>query len=37
MLNNENYVDCNLDAPDNAISGNKPLSEMLTRQSQILE
>ena len=27
------YVDANLDAPDNAISGNKPSSEMFTSQS----
>ena len=31
------YVDANLDAPDNAISGNEPSSEMLTSQSQIPE
>ena len=37
LLNNEKYVDANLDAPDNAISGNEPSSEMLTSQSQKLE
>ena len=30
----KNNVDANLDAPDNAISGNEPSSEMLTSQSQ---
>ena len=30
----EKDVDANLDAPDNAISGNEPSSEMLTSQSQ---
>ena len=29
--------DANLGAPDNAISGNEPSSEMLTSQSQIPE
>ena len=29
------YVDANLDAPDNTISGNGPSSEILTCQSQI--
>ena len=29
LSNNENYVDANLDAPDKAISGNEPSSEML--------
>ena len=33
----EKYVDANLDASDNAFSGNAPLSEMLTSQSQIPE
>ena len=37
LLNNEKYVDANLDATDNAISGNEPSSEMLTNQSQIPE
>ena len=31
------YVDANLDAPDNAILGNEPSSEILTSQSQITE
>ena len=31
------YFDANLDAPDNAISGNEPSSEMLKSQSQIPE
>ena len=31
------YVDAILDAPDNAISGNEPSSEILTSQSQIPE
>ena len=31
------YVDANLDAPDNAISGNEPFSEMHTSLSQILK
>ena len=35
--NNVKYVDANLDAPDNAISGNEHSSEMLTSQSQIPE
>ena len=35
--NNEKYVDANLDAPNNAVSGNGPSSEMLTCQSQIQE
>ena len=34
---NVKYVDANLDAPDNAISGNEPSSEMLTSKSQIPE
>ena len=34
LLDNEKYVDANLDAPDNAISGNEPSSEMLTSQQQ---
>ena len=34
---NVKYVDGNLDAPDNAISGNEPSSEMLTSLSQIPE
>ena len=37
LFNNEKYVNANLDAPDNAISGNEPSSEMLTSQSQKLE
>ena len=37
LLNNEKYVDANLDARDNAISGNEPSSEMLTSQSHKLE
>ena len=37
LLNNGKYVDANLDAPDNAISGNEPSSEMLTSRSQTLE
>ena len=36
-IKNIKYVDANLDAPDNAISGNEPSSEMLTSQSQIPE
>ena len=32
---NIKYVDANLDARDNVISGNEPSSEMLTSQSQI--
>ena len=36
-INKEKYVDANLDAPANAISGNEPSSGMLTSQSQILE
>ena len=35
LLKNERYVDANLDAPDNVISGNEPSSEMLACQSQI--
>ena len=35
--NNVKYVGANLDAPDNAISGNEFSSEMLTSQSQIPE
>ena len=34
---NVEYVDANLDAPENAISGYEPSSEMLTSQSQISE
>ena len=37
LLEKEKYVDANLDAPDNATSGNEPSSEMLTSQSQISE
>ena len=38
ILNNEKYVNANLDAPDyNAISGNEPSSEMLTSQSRKLK
>ena len=37
LENKEKYVDANLDASDNAISGNEPSSEMLTSQSQIPE
>ena len=37
LLLNEKYVDANLDAPDNAISGNEPSSDMLTCQGQIPE
>ena len=37
LLNNEKYVNANLDAPDIAISGNGPSSEMLTCQSEISE
>ena len=33
----EKYVDANLDASDNVISGNEPSSEMLRSQSQIPE
>ena len=36
LLFNNKYVDANLDASDNAISGNEPSSEMLTSQSQKL-
>ena len=31
------YFDPNLEAPDKAILGNEPSSEMLTNQSQIPE
>ena len=31
------YVDANLDASDNVISGSESTSEMLTRQSEIPE
>ena len=31
------YTSANLDAPDNAISGNEPSSEMLTSQSKKME
>ena len=34
IKNNVKYVDANLDAPDNAISGNEPSSEMLTSPSR---
>ena len=37
LWNNVNYVDANLDAPDNAISGNEPSSEMLPSRSQMPE
>ena len=38
LLDNEKYVDAKLDAPDNAISGKKPSSQMLnTSQSRKLE
>ena len=37
LQNNVKYVDANLDASDNTISGNEPSSEMLTIQSQIPE
>ena len=37
LQNNAKHVDANLDAPDNAISGNEPSSDMLTSQSQIPE
>ena len=37
LLNNEKDVDANLDAPDNANSGNEPSSEMLTSQRHKLE
>ena len=37
LLNNIRYVDANSDASDNALSGNEPSSEMLTRQSQLPE
>ena len=37
MDNNIKYVDANLDAHDNTISGNEPSSEKLTSQSQIPE
>ena len=30
LFYNEKYVDANLDAPDNVISGNEPSSDMLT-------
>ena len=33
LLNNEKYVDANLDAPDNAKTGNEHSSEMLTSRS----
>ena len=36
LLNDEKYVDANLDALDNAISGNELSSEMLTSQSRKL-
>ena len=36
-IKNEKYVDANLDAPDNVISGNEPSSEVLTSQSRKLE
>ena len=34
---NVKCVDANLDAPDNAVLGNEPSSEMFTSQSQITE
>ena len=34
-INNVKYIDANLDAPDNAISGNESSSEKLSSQSQI--
>ena len=37
LLNNEKYFNAILDAPDNAILGNEPSSEMLASQSQIPE
>ena len=37
ILDNEQYVDANLDAPDSAISGNEPSSDMFTSQSWKLE
>ena len=37
LQNNVKYVDANLDAINNAISGNEPSSEMLTSQSQLHE
>ena len=30
LQNNEKYVDANLEAPDNVISGNEPSSEVLS-------
>ena len=35
LENNVQYVDANLDSPDNAISDNESSSEMLTSQSQM--
>ena len=32
LLNNEKYVDANLEAPDNAVAGNEPSPEMLSSQ-----
>ena len=37
LLLNEKYVNANLDAPDNAISGNEPSLDMVTCQGQIPE
>ena len=37
LLQKKKNADANLDASDNAISGNEPSSEMLTSQSQIPE
>ena len=37
MYTSIKYVDANLDASDNAISGNESSSEILTSQSQIPE
>ena len=34
LKNNVKYVDAYLDAPDNAILGNEPSSEMLTNLSR---
>ena len=34
-IKNVKCVDANLDAPDNAVLGNEPSSEMFTSQSQI--
>ena len=37
MYTSKKMENTNLDAPDNAISGNEPSSEMLTIQNQIPE